>query len=118
MDQKQRDEYNAYRKNWRKRPEVIARERDKYLQKKYGITSKRYDELLAAQDHRCAICRKKHDVVGRQKYFHVDHIHGTNNVRGLLCHLCNTGLGAFLDTPELLAEASKYILAGEELTSV
>ena len=39
----------------------------------------------------------------------VDHDHETGKVRGLICHLCNIGLGSFHDDPELLENAAKYI---------
>jgi hypothetical protein len=40
---------------------------------------------------------------------HVDHCHQTGHVRALLCTGCNSGLGAFRDSPERLREAAAYI---------
>lgn len=40
----------------------------------------------------------------------IDHDHETGQVRGVLCTRCNTGLGKFLDSPELLDKASSYLL--------
>ena len=34
-------------------------------------------------------------------------------LRGLLCHMCNTGLGKFIDNPELLIAAANYLKEGE-----
>jgi len=41
----------------------------------------------------------------------IDHCHDTDEVRGLLCNLCNVGLGAFQDDPVLLHGAVTYLLA-------
>ena len=46
------------------------------------------------------------EVKGR---LHVDHCHDTGVVRGLLCSHCNTALGKFQDSPELLTAAIRYI---------
>lgn len=39
----------------------------------------------------------------------LDHSHITGKARGVLCAKCNTGLGMFLDNPELLVKAIKYL---------
>ena len=39
----------------------------------------------------------------------VDHCHDSKAIRGLLCHNCNTILGASKDNPNILAEAIKYL---------
>ncbi len=80
--------------------------RDKYL-KRYGITHDDYKKMLAAQGGVCAIC--KGEETKRWTHFSVDHNHETGEVRGLLCHTCNTGLGQFQDSPEMLAEAANYL---------
>lgn len=64
------------------------------------------DALLAAQGGACAICGGP--PLGKGVY-HLDHDHETGNVRGLLCHACNTSLGGFRDDPELLRKAIAYL---------
>lgn len=39
----------------------------------------------------------------------VDHDHGTMEIRGVLCRLCNLGLGYFRDDPEVLLAAVNYL---------
>lgn len=64
----------------------------------------RYAAMLIAQDSRCAICNCTSD-----RTLHLDHIHGTDRVRALLCGPCNQGLGSFKDSPERLRCAAKYL---------
>ena len=76
--------------------------------KPFGITPEQYRAMLERQCGRCAICGiNKPDKV-RQR-FHTDHCHETGVVRGLLCANCNTGLGKFADSPELLERAALYL---------
>lgn len=77
--------------------------------RKYGLTPETFDAMLQEQGGKCLICRKEL-VEGRD--LHVDHDHDTGAVRGLLCGLCNVGLGAFRDNPEFLRAAAAYILEG------
>lgn len=84
-----RKSFNAayYAANKRK---ILAQQRKRKLQQNYGLTLEQYEEMLAEQDGRCAICRKR--PKGRKR-LHVDHDHDTNDVRALLCVRCNTQLG-------------------------
>ena len=75
---------------------------------KYGITVDEYEAMLVEQDHRCKICGTKDEESSRGKLY-VDHDHKTKKVRGLLCHGCNTGLGAFKDNAEFLKSAIQYL---------
>lgn len=43
----------------------------------------------------------------------VDHDHGTNAVRGLLCAPCNLGIANFQDRPDWMASAIAYVTAGD-----
>ena len=80
-----------------------------HLKKKYGLDEAAFNAMLAAQDDRCAICRLK--LPGGKGAFHVDHCHVTGRVRGLLCMLCNHGLGNFRDDPLKLRAAAAYLEA-------
>lgn len=87
-----------------------ARERRGNL-KRYGLTLDEYERLLQQQGHRCAICRRSKSG-GRGKRMHVDHDHSSKRIRGLLCHGCNTGLGAFCESPAILLAALNYLQSG------
>ena len=75
---------------------------------KFGITLKQYNKILEKQNSGCKICGTK--IPGGQGRFHIDHDHSTGKIRGLLCHLCNTGLGQFKDDIEILAAAIRYLI--------
>ena len=77
------------------------------LKRYYGITLDDYLEILEAQNGRCAICGT--DVPSGKGTFHVDHCHDSGQVRGLLCHSCNVGLGHFKDQESLLLKAALYL---------
>lgn len=73
----------------------------------YGITPELYDKMLEEHEHRCAICGSREG--GKFKTLNIDHCHNTGKIRGLLCHLCNRGLGLFKDDPVLLEKAIAYL---------
>ncbi len=79
-------------------------------QRRYGLLPTQYEALLVAQEGRCAICRTD-DPGPRYESLLVDHCHGSNTVRGLLCVRCNMGLGMFFDRPDLLSAAAEYLTA-------
>ena len=86
-------------------------QRHYYLKYKYGITEQQYDEMLKAQDNKCAICKSSSTKDKRRHRFAVDHCHSTGVVRGLLCSACNKGIGLFHDSQDILAAAIKYLNA-------
>jgi hypothetical protein len=77
------------------------------LKSKYGITIEDYNSMLKQQDNRCAICHSEDP--GHHGKFSVDHDHSTNQVRGLLCHHCNVGLGHFFDNASFLLQGAAYL---------
>lgn len=82
--------------------------------KKFGLTQSSYDALLKGQDYKCAICGSAETGTKRTNNFNVDHDHNTGEVRGLLCHGCNTGLGAFKDDPALMVRAIEYLRMSQQ----
>jgi hypothetical protein len=84
------------------RQRLYGGSREYHLRRRYGIGGAEFDEMLAAQGGRCAICSADNPE-------HVDHDHRTGWVRGILCFNCNGGLGQFRDDPAFLASAIAYL---------
>ncbi|HXR74005.1 endonuclease VII domain-containing protein [Actinocrinis sp.] len=93
---------------------------DSHLRRRFGITLEDYNRLLEAQDGVCAICGKPPTVYsapgGRRRQGRqvrprlvVDHDHETGKVRGLLCVLCNRGIGLLQDSPDIIRRALTYL---------
>jgi hypothetical protein len=107
----------AMQNNTPKRQEYRAKnaraQRDRRLRANFGITLVEYEERLADQGGRCAICGST-EAGGPTKdaALHVDHEDrdGVPFVRGLLCRLCNVGLGQFGDDVDRLMAAAAYLL--------
>lgn len=76
------------------------------LWKRYKLTIKDYDKMLIRQGG-CAICGTNEP--GKHGRFHVDHNHKTGEIRALLCHRCNTGLGLFKEDTSILQRAVEYL---------
>jgi len=77
----------------------------------YGVTEEQYNEMLASQDNKCAICKNEETAMknGRVLPLAVDHDHKTGLIRGLVCLRCNHGLGAFKDDIVRLESAINYL---------
>lgn len=110
----------ARTKAWRdKHPEMVASWRITERAKRYGLTREQYEQLLAEQDGKCAIC---HEPFTETPV--IDHDHSCCEpsprgqswkplcggcVRGLLCGNCNKGCGNFDDNAALCESAAKYL---------
>jgi hypothetical protein len=94
------------RKYWSKES-TKQKDWNRQLKRKYGISLQDYEQLLAETDHKCQICGKTEEENGKR--LAVDHCHKTEEVRGILCDTCNTGLGMFLDNTNLLNKAIEYL---------
>lgn len=93
-------------KIWRKRPRNRIKRESTMRSWRYGITLEQYNYLRAKQIFRCAICDRPETQTRR---LDIDHCHKTNKIRGLLCNLCNQGLGLFKDSISSLISAVKYL---------
>ena len=80
---------------------------DAIIRRQYGISMAEFDALLEFQNGGCAICKKPITKLSRR--MNIDHDHDTNNVRGILCSGCNTGLGHLGDSVEGLKKALSYL---------
>ncbi len=106
-----RDQAKArYQEN---REEILQKDWERGIQRKYSITPKDYFTMLESQNGCCAICSTD-TPWGRSDRFAIDHDHASGEVRGLLCHACNTGLGNFKDSINSFRKAIAY-LGGADL---
>lgn len=90
---------------------IPARQRSKLsaaIKSKHGFGIEEYERLYAKffdeQKGCCAICGESNTTLV------LDHNHETGEYRGLLCNLCNQGIGCLQDCPEILLSAYNYIL--------
>ena len=81
-------------------------QRNYELMSKYGITVDDYEELIRSQNNKCKICMKSETT---NRSLAVDHCHKSGAVRALLCFRCNTSIGQFEDSPDLLRKAAEYL---------
>lgn len=89
---------------YQSKPETKARIEWNRIRNRYGITKEQFEEILAQQEYKCAICFAK-----PEKRLHIDHCHKTSKVRGLLCGSCNRALGLLKDNTEFLYKAIEYL---------
>jgi len=117
----QTEKCKAHRAEYAKGEKTVARHRayratpkGKHLQrigsrkaelKKFGIDEAHYQRMLRKQNGICAVCDGPPDGPS----FCVDHCHITGEIRGLLCHSCNLGIGNLGDDPNILRRAAKYL---------
>ena len=82
------------------------------LKKNYGISFEDYEKLFIEQKKQCAICKS---TVANGKGWHVDHDHETSQIRGILCHYCNLGIGHFKDDVDSIIKAISYLSLWEDV---
>lgn len=100
---------------WVRSPRGREMQRERMLLSRRGITVKEFNVMLHSQDGKCCVCGVSQADV--KEHFSVDHDHtccvGENScgqcIRGLLCNRCNSGLGHFNDSKELLRSAADYL---------
>lgn len=109
--EKNKDVYNAGAKRWRDNNK--DKEYGHEIKRRYGLTLEKYNEMLATQDYKCALCNKKHNDKIKRGRLYVDHCHAGGQVRSLLCGGCNSALGYFNDDIELMEKAIAYLRANK-----
>ena len=106
-----RREYTA---RWKARhPQRAKASERRHGLRRYGLTPERYAQMVTDQRGVCAICHKPESVVdpqsGETKPLAVDHCHGSNQPRALLCQRCNVAIGMLANNPEIMRRAADYI---------
>jgi len=89
--------------NWKKLTEMAYKTR-----KTFKEVESWFNKQWMRQQAQCAICGKvfcDDDCI--------DHNHDTNELRGLLCKLCNAGIGMLQDSPEVCLKANEYLIETE-----
>lgn len=114
LNQKRRQHYKDNAAEIRKRarerklsPRVKLVSKNFHLRANYGITIDQYKEMQEKYNHRCAICGKHQD--NEHRYLAVDHCHATGEIRGLLCSMCNKGIGLLKDSTTICTNATRYL---------
>jgi hypothetical protein len=96
---KNKDEY----KRRRQKPEFKEKMAHTKRYQRYGLTEDQYNRMVESHANQCGICRRS------DKKLFVDHNHGTNKVRGLICDNCNRGIGHMQDSITILQMAIDYL---------
>jgi len=88
---------------------------DKYLRRTYGIGLEEYRTFH--EPGVCEICGSEGFVLNKHSKIKLclDHDHATGEVRGILCHNCNRGLGLFQDSASNLENAVAYLERAETI---
>lgn len=76
----------------------------------HDCTEEQFNQMWKKQKGLCDICNTEmlaHGTKGNSAF--VDHCHTSGETRGILCNHCNRGLGGFLDDPEVMEKAAKFI---------
>lgn len=104
-----------------KRIGVYNKEKAKeyYNRYRYGIEPEEITNLLLAQENKCKICYCALLGTTRKNKAVIDHDHTTQQIRGIICAVCNSGLGFFQDNIQNLESAILYLQrAKNENTSI
>lgn len=73
----------------------------------YKLSKEDFLKIALKQGNRCASCGV--DAGENTHLLCVDHDHATNEIRGLLCHDCNTAAGWLYDDPVNAENLAHYL---------
>ncbi len=95
--EEERRKKNEKGRIWRENNKEHSRRHKAWV--RYGLSESEHEDLIKC----CAICGATDRLV-------IDHDHATGQVRGILCHKHNLGLGLFGDDQGLLIRAVYYLM--------
>jgi hypothetical protein len=84
---------------------------NRYLKRKYDITTDDYINMLQLQNYKCGLCSSPGWTMAEHHKLKlvVDHDHKTGKVRGLLCHNCNRALGLLQDDAIVMRRCADWV---------
>lgn len=81
-----------------------------FFKRTYGLTLEQVKQIFRQQKGKCSICKKRMRMRGNGgKRAHIDHDHKNGKIRGMICDICNRGLGFFQDNTKILKSAIRYL---------
>ncbi len=100
---KDRERWNAQAR------EYMRENKDRYYE--YNAANRFGVPRAAIQAHvaTSSVCEICGDPPAAKKRLAIDHCHATGVLRGMLCHACNLGLGAFKDDVLRIHKAALYL---------
>lgn len=104
----------------RTKPEYIV-SKARHIKHYYGMTIDEFFNILKDQDGKCAICNMVFALEEGKAQIntpHVDHVHDSGAIRGLLCRRCNQGIGNFQDSVTSLCSAILYLTKASAIKGV
>ena len=105
--EKKRAYNKAYWATYKRRPRTKQEIRKANL-KKFNLTQRDYENLLAEQGGHCYFCAKT-PAQQRHGVLFIDHCHETGRVRGLVCAQHNQALVRFGDNVAGFERALAYV---------
>lgn len=83
------------------------------IKSRYNLSWPEFTKLYEDQHGVCGLCSTRLNVEfgmnSKVLNFTVDHCHSTGQVRGLLCRKCNTAIGMFGDSKDMMIKAIAYL---------
>ena len=77
------------------------------MKRRYGLNEESYSSLFIEQNGKCKVCKTSLEY--KSKSTHIDHNHETLEVRGLLCHGCNTAIGLLREDKGTILSLLNYL---------
>jgi hypothetical protein len=99
----------AYLKNYLKRPKTKKLRLEATFRKHHGVTRAEANAMIEKQGGLCLICQQPAKGKGHCSRLHVDHCQESGKIRGMLCVLCNRGLGCFGEDIQRIRAATNYL---------
>ena len=81
----------------------------RWVRARHGMLKGDYERMLESQFGACAICLRTDSGHVMYPRLVVDHDHKTGEVRGLLCHPCNSAVGLLRDNIDAVGRMEKYL---------